>query len=241
MVRACKFLFLILAYAKFLRYNPNMKALCKINLAWSSKLAYAIGLIATDGNLSKDGRHVVFVSKDLQLIKTFKNCLGLTNKICEKKSGFVPTNRAYFVQFGDVNFYRFLLRIGLTPAKSKTLKALKIPRQYFFDFLRGSFDGDGSLYAYWDKRWASSYLFYLSFISASRAHLLWLQRIIQGHIKVKGHMSKNIYSSVYQLKYAKTEAKTIFLRMYHSPNVPRLERKYKKVYTILAVDRNHSL
>ena len=61
-----------------------MKPLNKIKIQWSPKLAYAIGLMATDGNLSKDGRHLAFVSKDLQLIRTFKNCLGLKVKIAKK-------------------------------------------------------------------------------------------------------------------------------------------------------------
>src|SRR5688572_7752865 len=45
-------------------------------LCWSSELAYAIGLIATDGWLSSDGRHVGFVSADKELVETFLRCVG---------------------------------------------------------------------------------------------------------------------------------------------------------------------
>ncbi|MCL5435596.1 MAG: hypothetical protein M1275_00770, partial [Patescibacteria group bacterium] len=140
-----------------------MKPLCKINCRWSSNLAYAVGLIATDGCLYKDGRHLAFISKDYDLVCQFKELLGLNNKIAKKPSGFVKGGYGHWVQFGDVNFYNFLLSIGLTPAKSKTLGPLKIPDRYFFDFIRGHFDGDGSFYSYWDKRWLSSFMFYLSF------------------------------------------------------------------------------
>jgi len=34
-----------------------------IKTEWSRKLAYAIGLITTDGNLAKDARHMTFVPK----------------------------------------------------------------------------------------------------------------------------------------------------------------------------------
>ncbi len=57
-----------------------MKQTHKIPIQWSGNLAYAVGLIATDGNLSKDGRHMVFVSKDLQLVETFQKCLGINKK-----------------------------------------------------------------------------------------------------------------------------------------------------------------
>lgn len=216
-----------------------MKPLNKIKTEWSPKLAYAIGLITTDGCLYKDRRHLAFVSKDLQLIKIFQNCLGIKVKIAKKQSGFKKGSYAYWVQFGDVVFYRFLVSIGLTPAKSKTIKEIEIPNEYFFDFLRGSFDGDGSLYSYWDKRWASSFLFYLSFTSASLGHLTWLRKTLEELIGVKGHIIRSFNTRAYQLKYAKIEASLIFKKMYHSPNVPRLERKFKKVYNALATNKEN--
>ncbi len=34
-----------------------MKPLGRVKIEWSDKFAYAIGLVASDGNLSPDGRH----------------------------------------------------------------------------------------------------------------------------------------------------------------------------------------
>jgi hypothetical protein len=214
-----------------------MKPLNKIKTTWSSELAYAVGLIATDGCLYKDGRHLAFVSKDLQLIKTFNKCLGLKVKIARKKGGFVNSSFAYWVQFGDVNFYRFLVSLGLTPRKSKTIGELKIPNLYFFDFLRGSFDGDGTFYSYWDKRWKSSFMFYLSFASASKEHLVWLREKTNRLLSLKGELKKFPYAGVYKLNYAKKEGLKIIERMYSNSQEIRLERKYKKVYTALAIDK----
>ncbi len=52
-------------------------------LAWSPAVAYAVGLIATDGNLSRDGRHISVVSKDLDLLETLCRCLGLRVSVSE--------------------------------------------------------------------------------------------------------------------------------------------------------------
>ena len=216
-----------------------MKPLNKIKINWSPELAYAVGLIATDGNLSKDGRHMTFISKDMELIKTFQNCLGIKVKIAKKQSGFKKDSFGYWVQFGDVNFYKFLNSIGLTFAKSKTMGKLKIPDKHFFDFLRGSFDGDGTFYSYWDKRWASSFMFYLVFISASLKHVEWIRGEINKLLAVKGHVSRFAHAKAFQLRYAKRESKIIFKKMYYTPNIPRLERKYKKVYTALAIDKKN--
>src|SRR3989344_2092153 len=115
-----------------------MNRLGKVNLSWSGNFAYAIGLIATDGNLSPDGRHINLTSKDEEMVLNFKGCLSVNNKIGKKSRGGDLTNKKYFViQIGDNNFYDFLLSLGLTPAKSKTIGPLKIPSVYFKDFLRG--------------------------------------------------------------------------------------------------------
>ncbi len=216
-----------------------MKPLNKISTIWSAELAYAIGLIATDGCLYNDGRHLAFVSKDLQLIKSFKVCLGLKVKIAEKESGFKRGVYAYWVQFGDVIFYNFLLNIGLAPQKSKTLGAIKIPDEYFFDFLRGSFDGDGTFYSYWDKRWKSSFMFYLEFLSASKAHLEWIRIQCRRLLNVHGHMNEYLSAGVYHLKYAKKEAMNIIGKMYYKKGLPMLERKHKKVYNALAINKKN--
>ena len=53
--------------------------------AWPP-VAYAIGLIATDGNLSRDGRHMSVVSKDVDLLETLRRCLTLRVAISECQS-----------------------------------------------------------------------------------------------------------------------------------------------------------
>jgi hypothetical protein len=71
------------------------------------------------------------------------HCLKIKNKIGTKVGGYNGT-QSFRVQFGDVTFYNFLLTIGLMPHKSKILTSIAVPKEYFFDFLRGHFDGDGT-------------------------------------------------------------------------------------------------
>ena len=64
----------------------------------NSNLSYVIGLLTADGNLSSDGRHITFVSKDLDLIHIFKKGLGLTpNKSKTIKNLLIPDR--YFSDF----------------------------------------------------------------------------------------------------------------------------------------------
>ena len=201
------------------------------NFAWSSKLAYAVGLITTDGNLSKDGRHLEFTSKDKKLVRTFKSILHLNNKISKKGSGSTNGKKYFRIQFGNIGFYNWLTNIGLTPAKSKTLGQLLIPDRYFFDFLRGCFDGDGCIRSYWDKRWASSFMFYTEFCSASIEYLNWLRAKLAKLLGVQGAMKTNTRS--FALSYAKTESLKLLPKLYYNDTIPYLSRKRRKVERIL--------
>ena len=205
----------------------------KVKIKWSPEFAYAIGLLTTDGNLSSDGRHFDFTSKDLEQIKNFIKCLNLKNKIGIKTSGL--GKKSFRVQFGDINFYKFLLNIGLNSNKSKILANIDMPDKYFFDFLRGHFDGDGTFYSYWDPRWRSSFMFYTVFISASRRHIDWLQKQIYIFLKIKGHFTKGRNKSCYQLKYAKKDSLKLLPKMYYSRDVICLRRKRLKIKKALDI------
>lgn len=216
-----------------------MKPLGKVKIKWSPDFAYAIGLLTTDGNLSKDGRHIEINSKDEEQLKNFLKCLNSKVKISLKHSGSGKEYKR--IQIGDVIFYRFLENIGLMPRKTKIIGIVKIPKNYFFDFLRGHFDGDGSFYSYWDPRWRSSFMFYTVFISASKNHIDWLRKIIFKLVKIKGHITKSVSDSTYQLKYAKSESLKLLPKLYYDKSVVCLSRKRFKIERALSVNNKQLL
>ncbi len=206
-------------------------------VSWSPEMAYAVGLMATDGNLSPDGRHLVFVSKDYEQVVNLKSCLRLSASI---KS--YPTERSqgfhYRLQWSDTVLYRFLNSIGLYRNKSLTIGALHVPDEYFFDFLRGAFDGDGSFYSYFDKRWKDSFMFYLCFTTASETHVLWLREVVERLCGVKGHIAKARLRSgnaIYSLRYAKNESIVLLFRLYQCGDSTCLTRKRLKVEGTLRI------
>lgn len=210
----------------------------KVSIEWSPDLAYAVGLITADGNLSKDGRHIIFTSKDYDLSETFAKCLGLKNKIGYKSSGYGIGKIYSVIQFGDIVFYRWLQSIGLTPKKSKTISSLNIPENVFFDFLRGLFDGDGCIYSYWDPRWHSSFMFYLGFTSGSDAFIAWLRLRLRQILSINGQIANGTRATT--LRFAKAESLKIIEKMYYNTSVPKLDRKYQKILKILATENDHS-
>lgn len=204
----------------------------KVRIKWSSDFAYAIGLIVSDGCLYKTGRHICFTSKDKEQINNFQKALGLKILIGTNHSGY-KDKTAFRVQFSDMYFWNFLNEIGVHPCKSKTIDHVNISDKYFFDFLRGVFDGDGSIYSYFDKRWRSSFLFYISFSSASYKFILWLQKNIKFKLDIVGHIDNSKNTSCFQLKYAKKEALVLINSMYKKNTKLFLSRKKLKIESIL--------
>lgn len=207
-----------------------MKPLGKIP-KWNSKIAYAIGLITTDGCLSPDGRHIEFSSKDKKLVETFRNCLSLKAKIGRKVSQMNPEKRYYRIQFGDVILYRWLLELGLMPNKSKVIGSLKIPKEYFADFLRGHLDGDGTIRVYQDPIYKNSQRLYITFLSASMKHIQWLHEEIISSIGIKGF--RGTPPRIFSLTFAKQESMKLLPYLYYANNVPCLQRKRKRAESFL--------
>ena len=213
------------------RRGPKPKIL--VNTKWSANLAYALGLLATDGCLGRDGLWIDLTSKDKDQLENFMKCIGLNLKIGVKSSG--SGNNSWRVQMKNKIFYDFLVSVGFTPRKSLTIQKINVPSKYFFDFLRGCLDGDGYTYSYWDPRWRSSFMIYTGFVSASKPFLLWIRREVESRLQIKGHIGtakkKNTY---YQLKYAKHDSLKLLKSIYSNKNGVCLRRKKLKIDKSLA-------
>lgn len=203
-----------------------MHRLSKVKIEWSSKFAYAIGLIATDGCLSGDRRHIDFTSKDEELVLKFRECLGINNKVGIKQRGKdkYKMNTCFRVQFCDTNFYEFLISIGLSPRKSKTINSLKIPNRFFKDFLRGCIDGDGSIGSFKHPESKHPQL-RIRLVSASKNFLEWIKSQIERALKIKTGWIYNA-GDVYALCYAKADSVKLISFLYGDRDCVCLSRKF---------------
>lgn len=207
------------------------------DFVWTPELAYAVGLIVTDGNLSSDGRHITMRSVDKELLKTYQQCLDIPHiHIGVSHSSGFTNNESYRVAHGDVQLYRWLEKIGVAARKTHTIGKVTIPDSVFVDFLRGHLDGDGSITVYTD-RWNTfknpKYVYtrlWVRFLSASKEHMEWLQKKIEQVIGVTGHLNESVPTNkkhvpMYSLKFGKKDSLILLHAMYYSPDVPCLKRK----------------
>lgn len=205
-------------------------------IGWSATTAYAVGLIATDGCLLNTGRHIAFVTCDLQLMETFLRCLGRDNR--HRTELTRAGNPAYRVQFGDVQLYRWLESIGLHQRKSLTLGAIDVPEEFFLPLVRGLLDGDGTILSFVHAPTPSTYPDYLYerlwviFCSASRPHLEWLRAGLKRVLGLHGYLAqakrRDGRHDLFTLKYGKHASVGLLSVLYQDPEAPRLERKWMK-------------
>ena len=206
---------------------------------WNPAIAYALGLMATDGNLSGRKGRLSLVSKDAEQIETLRRCLRLEAPVSRVPS---PTGLLHKVQWCDRGLYDWFRGVGLTPAKSRTIGPLLVPDDLFADFFRGCVDGDGSVLVYIDKSHAAKrpqYVYerlYVSLVSASRRFLDWIQASIVRLVRVAGTIGRSGRRErpVWVLRYAKAASIRLLRWMYYSPGAPSLARKRVTALRFLA-------
>ncbi len=98
----------------------------------------------------------------------------------------------------------------------------------YADFLRGYFDGGGSIYSYIDKRWKSSFMYYTCFSSASLDFINYIKKMNSILAEVSGGSIRNS-NGVYTLAYAKEDSNKLFNFMYYSNEAICLSRKRDKL------------
>jgi len=108
---------------------------------WSSDMAYVLGLLFTDGCISKTGTVALSIN-DKELLESVRNAMRSTHKIELSKH----QKRLYIFHFARKYMVERLKALGLVSHKSMVIKFPEVPFEYLSDFLRGVFDGDGSVF-----------------------------------------------------------------------------------------------
>lgn len=200
-------------------------------IEWSDAMAYIVGLTATDGCLASDSRAITFKSADRQLVETYRQLLGRTNRIGAQRTragGIV-----YRLQFKDTRLYGFFESVGLTPRKSLTLAAIDVPDEFLAPLVRGLLEGDGSIINHvWkaDTTRRSDYYYEwlrARFVSASPPHLEWLKERLRTRLNLRGWIWRDPSKAngVAQLTYGKHDSIKLLRWVYSDSSAACLLRK----------------
>lgn len=200
---------------------------------WSPEVAYIVGVIAADGGVyinklhNKHDLEITSVDVDWldKIRKVMKAEYQLYKRVYKGKNG--KCLLVYRLRIGSKKLVNDLLKIGITPRKSLTLRFPTIPEHYLSHFVRGYFDGDGDM---WTCVRKNHFFMQLSFCG-SRDFLIALNQIIKNKV---GCAAKNInrMENIFRLRYNTREAEAVLCWMYHGATL-YLPRKYQKASNFL--------
>lgn len=202
---------------------------------WSSEMAYVLGVICADGCLVEhaNGYHCLNItSKDLSWLQQIRQTLQAQQKISSKQE-------AYQLQIRNQIIYNSLLALGLTPRKSKTLRLPFVPPAVFPDFVRGYFDGDGTVWFWRDIRWRHPWQLKASFYSGSQAFLVELRLSLQRYAQLSPG-SLTTLPTAFELRYGIRDGLQLYHWMYWDHSVPCLQRKRNKFEEFLTLKAGSS-
>jgi len=200
-------------------------------IEWSPEMAYIVGLTATDGCLASCTRAITFKSADRQLVETYRQLLGRSNKIGSERTRAGGT--VYRVQFKDTRLYQWFQGVGLTPRKSLTLGPIDVPDEFLAPLVRGLLEGDGSISnAVWkaDTTRRSDYYYEwlrTRFSSASPRHLEWLKERLHKQLNLRGWIWQDMTrgNGMGWLSYGKHDSIKLLRWLYSDPGAACLLRK----------------
>ncbi len=153
----------------------------------------------------------------------FTNTEGETER---KKYNNVVKGEGYSFSIGNNLLYKQLTELGVTPNKSLILEFPSIPREYARHFIRGCWDGDGTVYI--EKR--NGHL-KTAFVCGS---LSFIKRLMQ-YLEDAGLSKRKLYSDTrskgnntsYYFRYATKDSIRLFQFLYHDVTEDQyLKRKY---------------
>lgn len=184
---------------------------------------YVIGLICADGNLynGKNRRHKVSISlhsDDRDLLVQINKKLCDTNIVYDRKT----TKMSELVVYSP-DIYNILTSFGIAENKSLNLKFPTIPKKYLKDFIRGYFDGDGSLSVSKNGNYEKLTIQFLG----TDEFLTSLAKVMDDKF---GFGIKNVNdtkTNIKCLRYFTKQAREILSWLYDTNNL-KLDRKYIK-------------
>lgn len=199
------------------KYNINEKFFSNEN----ANMAYVLGFIAADGNISKDSNRIKIGLSlaDIEQLELIRLIMGLNHPI--KKYTNTKNFEVVELTWTCEQHKLDLAKYGVVPRKTYTFNFPKeLSKEYWVDFIRGYFDGDGCITGQKPEWKICSY---------RRDILEFINTFFQenGIDSVTIHKRKD--AELYDLRYgSKKSLIGIYNLLYYNSNVPCMKRKKEK-------------
>lgn len=215
---------------------------------WSSEMAYILGFIAADGciltNEQKDSQGNVKKKNQLKIslkeedashLEKIKTALGFDGHVYIREASGNVKGRG--VMYSEVSFHSKELiedikNLGIHERKSLNKEIpVSLPEKYEVDYLRGYFDGNGSVGMQYPTNSqgirSKTGQIRVRIFSGSLANIQQIQEIlVKNGLKPK-KISSNKTKTVHEICYSTNESIKLYDIFYKEKDSMRLDRKYE--------------
>jgi hypothetical protein len=196
------------------------------------KALYFLGLVASDGVI--DGYHIKIGLKDKDLLEELRNDI-----VPEKPLYYNDRDDTWYLKISCKPIMNFVKSAGITEKKSATLELNEwvLQSRHFNSFIRGYFDGDGTIGIARNTNGKSKKNYYKSCMRIGSASRRVIEQM-QDFLNTVYGLNKNkivCENDFYILKFIGQQAR-MFYEVIYSDSGIKLERKYKRYTTILSLD-----
>ncbi|HMO77950.1 MAG TPA: hypothetical protein PKA42_03570 [Candidatus Paceibacterota bacterium] len=194
---------------------------------WTPDMAYILGFLYADGNIVETKRgnyYIAIYSADELLLKAMRRAMKSEHKIAGRHS---TTGSVYRIQIGSTEWFSDLVKLGLTPNKSRRMTLPSVPAHFFGDFVRGYFDGDGNVWVGFvhKERKTALKVIQVAFTSGSAAYLKSLHLVLKQHGISGGSLYQPKSGNYARLALSVSDALKLYKIMYNSHHKLYLKRK----------------
>lgn len=190
--------------------------------------AYWLGFLYADGSVSKSRNIISLVlqKSDIEHLQKYKKSLNISSNVRIRTIKF--HNQLKYscgIHFSSLQMKTDLIRLGCVPNKSLILK---FPSENIFSnpelirhFIRGYFDGDGSVFISREKHWRNKRYFNVIHYRFCGTYDFLQQ--VDKYINLKGTFYKT--NSIYELCYKRKKKLIPFYKFLYKDATIFLERK----------------
>ena len=201
----------------------------------NSDMAYILGFLAADGTVRKDCNEIkiTLAAKDSELLEKIKDKLEYSGNI-----KYATTSKGFDIATLTITCQEYkkdLAEYNIIPQKTFTFSIPeKLKKEYWVDFIRGYWDGDGTICT------AGKSAIRSSVCSARKETLEQILDFLEQEYNIP-QVSIQLRAganTLYYIQYSNNSTKKLFHALYYKDNLLYLDRKYKKFCELCIDNKN---